>query len=105
DNQLVKSAMFNKSELNNGIICDEFLFYSLQNAANLTYIPYSNQLEVDETIDMLLIVTSWRGLDHSWDYIANPKSSKRTKLISLINDNKQSDIPTVFYSKIGRAHV
>ena len=99
DHQPVKSAMFNKSELNIGIICDEFLFYSLQNAANLTYIPYSNQLEVDETIDMLLIVTSWRGLDHSWDYIANPKSSKRTKLISLINDYKQSDIPTVFYSK------
>ena len=94
-----KSSIFETSELNIGIICDEFLFYSLKNAANFVYIPYSNHMKIDETLDMLLVVTSWRGLDHSWDYIASPNSGKRTKLISLINEYKNHNIPTVFYSK------
>lgn len=91
--------LYEKLDLNIGIICDEFLYYSLKDAANFIYIPYEEKLEINQEIDLFLVVTSWRGLDHSWDYVANPKGNKRYKLIELIRMYREEGIPTVFYSK------
>src|SRR5699024_8579984 len=71
------SSLFQKVNLKIGIICDEFLYYSLKDSTNLIYIPYNENLTVDESLDIFLVVTSWRGVDNSWDYIANPSGTKR----------------------------
>src|SRR5699024_508627 len=92
-------GLYEKLDLNIGIICDEFLYYSLKDAANIIYVPYEEKLEINQELDLFLVVTSWRGLDHSWDYVANPKGKKRDKLIELIQKYKEKGIPTVFYSK------
>lgn len=94
-----QSELYNKLDLNIGIICDEFLYYSLKDTANFIYLPYEEQLHVQEELDLVLIVSSWRGLDNSWDYVANPKGRKREKLIELIKMYKENDITTIFYSK------
>src|SRR5699024_1532986 len=93
------SSLYKKSNTKIGIISDEFMFYALKDAANFIYIPYQENIEVDDSLDVLLVVSSWRGLDHSWDYVANPKGRVRAKLIELIEKYKESNIPTVFYSK------
>lgn len=93
------SHLYKKSDTKIGIISDEFMFYALKDAANFVYIPYQENIEVDESLDVLLVVSSWRGLDHSWDYVANPKGRVRAKLIELIEKYKESSILTVFYSK------
>src|SRR5699024_7416570 len=94
-----KIGLYEKIDLNIGIICDEFLYYSLKDTANFIYIPYEEKLEINQEVDLFLVVSSWRGLDHSWDYVANPKGKKREKLIELIQMYKENDIPTIFYSK------
>lgn len=92
-------GLYEKLDLNIGIICDEFLYYSLKDTANFIYIPYEEQLKINQEIDLFLVVSSWRGLDHSWDYVANPKGKKREKLIELIQKYKENGVPTIFYSK------
>lgn len=99
DEEFKESSLYKKSETKIGIICDEFLYYSLKDAADFEYISYSENLTVNTNLDYLLVVSSWRGLDHTWDYVANPNGEKRKSLISLINKYNESDIPTVFYSK------
>lgn len=94
-----ESKLFKKLDINIGVICDEFLYYSLKDTANFVYIPFSENMEVDENLDVLLVVTSWRGLDHSWDYVANPNGRVRKALLDLINLYRESGITTVFYSK------
>lgn len=94
-----KSSLYKKNKARIGIICDEFLFYSLKDAADFEYISYSENLTVDISLDMLLVVSSWRGLDHTWDYVANPNGEKRKSLITLIEKYNKESIPTVFYSK------
>lgn len=93
------SSLFQKVNLKIGIICDEFLYYSLKDSTNLIYIPYNENLTVDESLDIFLVVTSWRGVDNSWDYIANPSGTKRKELHRLIQEYKKYGTPTVFYSK------
>lgn len=93
------SNLYKKSDTKIGIISDEFMFYALKDAANFVYIPFQENIEIDKSLDVLLVVSSWRGLDHSWDYVANPKGRVRAKLIELIGKYKESNIPTVFYSK------
>lgn len=93
------SSVFQKIDVNAGIVCDEFLFHSLKDSANFKYIPYSEDIKVDESLDFLLIATSWKGIDNSWEYLANPNGNKREKLISLLEKYNNKGIPTVFYSK------
>lgn len=93
------SNLYNKLDLKIGIICDEFMYYSLKDTADFIYIPFTENMEVNKDIDLLLVVSSWRGLDHSWDYVANPKGRVRKALIDLINQYKSESIKTVFYSK------
>lgn len=100
DTEVVQQpSLYNKVDRTIGIICDEFLYYSLKDTANFVYIPYTEQINVNTNLDLLLVVSSWRGLDHSWDYVANPNGSKREELIELIQAYKNNDVPTIFYSK------
>lgn len=94
-----ESNLYKKLDLNIGIICDEFMYYALKDTANFIYIPFTENMTVNKNIDVLLVVTSWRGLDHSWDYVANPNGRVRTALLNLIAMYKEENIKTIFYSK------
>src|SRR5699024_4383631 len=93
------SKIYHKFDLNIGIICDEFMYYALKDSANFKYIPYEDNLNVDTSLDLVLIVTTWRGLDGSWVYVANPEGTKRQVLNNLIDKYNEQGIPTIFYSK------
>lgn len=93
------SAIYNKIDVKIGIICDEFMFHSLNGTANIEYIKYDENINVNTDLDLLLVVTSWKGIDNSWQYLANPDGKKRGILIELIEKYKTANIPTVFYSK------
>lgn len=93
------TALYKKHDYNIGIICDEFMYYSLENAANFKYISFTEDIKIDKSLDLVLVVSTWKGLDNSWQYLSNPKGKKRAILLNLLNEYNLSDIPTVFYSK------
>src|SRR5699024_2525766 len=94
-----KSSLFRPFKVKIGIICDEFMYYSLKDSANIEYISYSDDIKVNNDYDLILVVSSWKGIHNSWQYIANPKGKKREVLNDLLDKYNESDSPTVFYSK------
>lgn len=93
------SRLYKKFTNKIGIICDEFMYNSLKDSADFEYIPFSEDISINKNFDLVLIVSSWKGIDGSWQYIANSNGHKRTVLNSLLNKYNQQGIPTVFYSK------
>lgn len=91
------SRFFEKLDLNIGIICDEFLYNSFKDVANIEYISRNNT-EVKK-YDFVIFASSWRGIDESWEGVAHPSNEKRGELVNLINEFKRNNIPTIFYSK------
>ena len=86
-------------DLKIGIIADEFLFYSYENAANMVYITRENYKE-HEDIDVFIVASAWKGLDLSWKGLGNPNNTKlREELYDMISYYRTKDIKIVFYSK------
>ena len=93
------SRYYQKSSIRVGIIADEFLYQSYKDVANFFPITIANYQEYQNKIDILLVVSAWRGLDGSWVGLANEKSTKRKELYKIINFYKKNNVKTVFYSK------
>ncbi|WP_158462221.1 glycosyltransferase [Salinicoccus halodurans] len=93
------TSLYQKFDITIGIICDEFMYNALKNSANIEYIPFTEEISINEEYDMVLIVSSWRGIDESWQYMANPNGNKRKVLNTLLDEYNKAGIPTVFYSK------
>ena len=89
-----------KRKVRIGIVADTFLYESLEPAANFVPLTPSNYETELERIDLLLVVSTWRGLDGEW-HGAAMKSSPKRKLIEfkLIPLAKDKGIPVAFYSK------
>lgn len=89
-----------KRDVRVGIVADPFLFESLEPAANFIPVTPSNYEEVIGRIDLLLVVSTWRGLDGEW-HGASQKASSRRKLLELtIMPLAQAEgVPVAFYSK------
>lgn len=86
-------------DLKIGIIADEFLFYSYENAANMVYITRENYKE-HEDIDVFIVASAWKGLDLSWRGLGNPNNTNlREELYEMISYYRAKDIKIVFYSK------
>lgn len=96
------SRYFEKSDLRIGIICDEFFFDSINAAAEFVPLEPTNWSEELPSVDLLLIVSLWRGLHEEWKGVANI-NRKDNKLAStvheMIAEGKRRGIPIVFYSK------
>lgn len=93
------SRLYKKINKNISIIADEFLYNSFKDVANLKYI---NQNNVDDNLiesDMLLVASTWRGLDNEWRGVATPKSRKREELVSIIRKFRKHGVPVVFFNK------
>ena len=90
----------NRREVRIGIIADTFLYESLEPAAYFVPLTPSNYEEKLDEIDLLLIVSTWRGLDGEW-HGASMKASSKRKLIELklMPLAKEKGVPVAFYSK------
>lgn len=83
-----------------GIISDLFLFKSFDGLADF-YPIYPGNYQQHADIDILLLVSTWRGVDEvSWKGVTTKSSDKRALLFDEILPFYRSlDIPVVFYSK------
>lgn len=83
-----------------GIISDLFLFKSFDGLADF-YPIYPGNYAQHADIDILLLVSTWRGVDEiSWKGVTTKSSEKRALLFEEILPFYRSlDIPIVFYSK------
>ncbi len=114
---------YGKSSTRIGLICDEFFYESISDAAEFRYVTPQNWRKVlDEGIDVFLFVSAWRGLNEEWrglgslGWIENqyrnmflnqaeePTSFsgmnfQQEEAVSILEECKTRKIPTIFYSK------
>ncbi len=96
------SRYFEKSRLRIGILCDEFFLDSIQAAADFIPLTPENWKAELPTVDLLLVVTLWRGLHEEWRGVANvahPDTEKINAIFDMIAQTKEMGKPTVFFSK------
>ncbi|WP_414044587.1 glycosyltransferase [Macrococcus equi] len=99
-NHIKQSTYYKKSDKKVAIICDEFLYNSFKDVANLTYISHNDIGRLNEIeVDYFMYATSWRGIDMSWEGSASPNSDLRQDIYNVIQHFKSRNIKTVFYSK------
>lgn len=82
-----------------GVICDEFLYDSLKSAAELVPVTPENYKEVCPGLDMLLVVSAWRGVGGEWFGLGNVDNPLRQTIYDVIDTAKAAKLPVVFYSK------
>lgn len=95
-------AGFEKLPYTFGIVADEIFYNSLQGVVDLVYItPADYKKQITTEIDVLLIVSSWRGLHNEWRGMVYDKE-KHLKVVDEICHYYKELNPlgkTVFYSK------
>lgn len=82
-----------------GIVADEFLFDSIHAAADFVFLTPENWEPLVNGLDMLLVVSAWKGIGEEWRGAAQEGTEKREALYRIIGRCKERGIPTVFYSK------
>lgn len=98
------SRFYQKLSYRIGLICDEFFYESISEAADFIFLTPDNwKEEIEKGLDTLLFVSAWRGLNEEWRGLAalsqmstNPK---RLVAMEMLQYCKEKNIPTVFYSK------
>lgn len=81
------------------IIADEFLFNSFNNIADFIYITPDNYMEHCDDIEILLVVSTWRGLNNEWRYMATKGTPANEAVYKTIDYYKKNNKKIVFYSK------
>lgn len=83
-----------------GIIADRFLYESLRVAADFVPLTPENLDDEIPTLDLLLVVSAWRGLEDEWHGFGGANSAGRRLFSEKAAPLARSlDIPIVFYSK------
>ncbi|QXQ08991.1 glycosyltransferase [Paeniglutamicibacter sp. Y32M11] len=87
-------------DLNIGIIADEFLYKSFSSTANFVPLTPANYKDYADQLDLVLVTSTWRGLDREW-VGASQRSGKIRRLLEdkLIPFYQERGIPVAFYSK------
>ena len=95
------SRYYQRLSLRIGIICDEFFYESICDAAEFVYLTPDNweALVEEGRIDLLLFVSAWRGLSQEWVGLATPGSKNCKMGLRLIQACQDRNIPAVFYAK------
>lgn len=78
------------------MIADEFLYNSLRDTAHVTYLRRDNFRDVAQESDLLIIASTWRGLDSEWLGTTSSTGLVRTQVIPAFRD---AGVPVAFYSK------
>lgn len=81
------------------IIADEFLYNSFKDIADFKYVTPDNYKFVCDEVEMLLIVTAWRGLHNEWRFMGTEGSAANHAVYELIRHFKEKEKKIVFYSK------
>jgi len=83
-----------------GIVCDAILYDSFASAADFAYLSPSAGDDELRSLDMFLVVSTWRGLrDDEWLGVGKLGDPMRERLLELIRRCRALRVPTVFYSK------
>jgi len=93
---------YQKIDCKIGIICDEFYYDFIKEAANFIYITPNNwKTVIDNGIDVFLFVSTWRGLDNVWKGLGSITRTDKNKetAFELLEYCKNNSIVTIFYSK------
>lgn len=113
---------YQKSSCRIGLVCDEFFYEAICDAADFVYTTPSNWMEVlDGGIDVFLFVSTWRGLNGEWKGVTlsslerykEEKFEERGKItlsatrlhpcqkaaFELLEECRRRNVPTIFYSK------
>lgn len=90
---------YEKSSLKAGVISDEFIYNSFKDAADCVYLFPDNWHINIEGIDLLFLITPWRGLHEKWRGCALEGDRMRELIYNIIRECRGRGIPTVFYSK------
>lgn len=100
--QLPKSngtSFFKNIDIRIGIVADEFLYNSFKDVANFHYVNREGYQDLKGKIEVLLIATTWKGIEGDWKGLGNPDSKAREDLYQVINFFKKDGVKVVFYSK------
>lgn len=92
------SRILKKAKYKIGMIADEFLYNSFKDTADVTFISSDANIEKMH-FDFVIVATTWRGIDESWQGVASPKSRMRAHLMLMLDELIERQIPLVFYSK------
>lgn len=87
-----------------GLICDEFFYESIRSAADFVFLTPENWEDaLEQGLDAMLFVTAWRGLHEEWRGLGAVQNMDRNPMrrlaISILEECRKKNIPTVFYSK------
>ena len=83
-----------------GIIADLFLYKSFEGLADFIPITPENFADHRDHLDLLLVVSTWRGVDNkSWIGLGGNSEVKSTLLEQIIPQYREAGIPIAFYSK------
>lgn len=93
------SRYYQKYKVNVGIIADEFLYQSYKDVANFYPITFSNYKNYKSKLDILLVVSTWKGLDKAWEGLGNPSSRKREEAHKIIHFLKRIKFKRCFTLK------
>lgn len=78
------------------MIADEFLYDSLRDSAHVTYLRKDNFREVAQESDLLIVASTWRGIDNEWIGTTGANGLVRAEVIPAF---RQAGVPVAFYSK------
>lgn len=78
------------------MIADEFLYDSLRDSAHITYLRKDNFREVARESDLLIVASTWRGLDNEWLGTTASNGVVRSEVLPAF---REAGVPIAFYSK------
>ena len=78
------------------MLADEFLYNSLCDSADVTYLRRDNFREVAQDSDLLIVASTWRGIDNEWLGTTGADGLVSTEVIPAF---RQAGVPVAFYSK------
>ena len=90
---------YEKVDINIAIVCDQFLFDAYKNAAHFLYLTPENWEEKFNKADLLLVASTWHGLNSEWQYLTNSNSNNSRILNDIIEAFNNANKKTIFYSK------
>lgn len=81
------------------IVADEFLYNSFKGITDFKYITPDNYKLVCDEVEMLLVVTAWRGVHNEWKQMGYAGSDTNHVIYEAIRYFKEKGKKVVFYSK------
>ena len=88
------------------LVCDKFFYDSIRSVADIRLVyPDDDPAEIAAGVDLLIVVSTWRGCDGtSWFGSAVNGSPQRSAIFRLIDKCRAAGVPAVFFSKEDPPH-